>query len=95
MGQQKITQVHHTNQEDLTTSISLAIEKIFDNFKEKFQPKEQTTWITRKQVAEILAISLVTVDDWTKRNILTAYRISNKKRYKRQEVESALTKIGN
>jgi hypothetical protein len=95
MESKKITLVHHTNLEELTESISKAVEKILAPFREKIQPKEQTTWITRKQVAEILSISLVSVDDWTKRNILTAYRISNKKRYKRHEVENSLTKIGN
>ena len=32
MEHKKVTQVHHTNQEDLTVSISKAVEKIFDNF---------------------------------------------------------------
>ncbi len=95
MAKQKITQVHHTNQEDLTASISKAVEKIFDRFKENFQPKEPTIWITRKEVGEILSISLVSVDIWTKKGILTAYRIGNKKRFKRTEIESALTKINN
>lgn len=95
MEHKKVTQVHHTNQEDLTVSISKAVEKIFDNFKENFQPKTPTEWISRKEVGEILSISLVSVDIWTKKKILTAYRIGNKKRFKRSEVESALTKIEN
>lgn len=95
MEHQRITQVHHTNQEDLTASISKAVEKIFDSFKENFQPKEPTIWITRKEVGEILSISLVSVDIWTKKGILTAYRIGNKKRFKRNQVEGALTKIEN
>ena len=95
MEQQKITQVHHINPEELTKSISTAVEKIFSKFKEHLSSKEPTEWITRKQVGETLSISLVTVDDWTKRNLLTAYRIGNKKRFKRAEVENALTKINN
>ena len=96
MGQHKITIVHHNSSDDeLTNIISKSVKKELNSFYQQLQPKEQTTWITRKQVAEILSISLVSVDDWTKRNILTAYRISNKKRYKRHEVESALTKIEN
>jgi hypothetical protein len=96
MISKKVTQVHHhTSDEDLTNIIIKGVEKKLISFYQQLQPKEQTTWITRKQVAEILSISLVSVDDWTKRNILTAYRISNKKRYKKHEVENALTKIGN
>lgn len=93
MANPKITQVHNVNPEELAESISTAVEKIFAPFKDRFQPQEPTKWITRKQVGELLSISLVTVDDWTHRNLLTAYRISNKKRYKLSEVENALTKI--
>ena len=95
MGQQKITQVHHINQEDLLQSISSTVEEKLNSFKENFKPKEPTNWISRKEVGEILSISLVSVDIWTKKNILTAYRIGNKKRFKRTEVENALTKIEN
>ncbi|PQJ76401.1 helix-turn-helix domain-containing protein [Polaribacter glomeratus] len=93
MVNQKITQVHHTSEEDLALSVSKAVAIVFNAFAEKFQPQKPTEWITRNQVGEILSISLVTVDDWTKRNILTAYRIGNKKRFKLYEVESSLTKI--
>jgi excisionase family DNA binding protein len=95
MANTKITQVHNVNPEELTESISTAVEKIFAPFKENFQLQKPTEWITRKQVGELLSISLVTVDDWTDRNLLTAYRISNKKRFKLSEVEKALTKINN
>ncbi|TXD49612.1 helix-turn-helix domain-containing protein [Polaribacter sp. IC073] len=95
MSNKKITQVHNVNPEELAESISTAVEKIFAPFKERFQPQKPTEWKTRKQVGEILSISLVTVDDWTRKNLLTAYRISNKKRYKLSEVENALTKINN
>jgi excisionase family DNA binding protein len=95
MESKKVTQVHHTNQEDLTASVSKAVEKLFENFKENFQPKTPTVWISRKEVGEMLSISLVSVDIWTKKKILTAYRIGNKKRFKRNEVEAALTKIEN
>lgn len=94
MENQRITQVHHVNPKELTNSIAIAVEKIFTQFKENFEITKPTEWITRKQVGEILSISLVTVDDWSKRNILTVYRIGNKKRFKLAEVENALTKIG-
>lgn len=93
METNKVTQVHHVNQEDLINSISSAVEKTFKSFENKFKPKEPTVWISRKEVGEILSISLVSVDIWTKKGILIAYRIGNKKRFKRNEVENALTKI--
>lgn len=95
MKQQKITQVHHINQEDLLQSLLSGVEEKLNSFKDNFQTKKPTDWISRKEVGEILSISLVSVDIWTKKNILTAYRIGNKKRFKRTEVENALTKIDN
>ncbi|WP_347173637.1 helix-turn-helix domain-containing protein [Polaribacter uvawellassae] len=95
MEHQKITQVHHINQEDLLQSFLSGVEQKLNSFKENFQPKKPTVWISRKEVGEILSISLVSVDAWTKKGILTAYRIGNKKRFKRTEVENALTKIEN
>jgi excisionase family DNA binding protein len=96
MEQQKITQVHHViKDQDLFQRFSSMLDEKFNSFKENFQPKKPTIWISRKEVGEILSISLVSVDIWTKKGILIAYRIGNKKRFKRSEVESALTKIEN
>lgn len=94
MKTQKVTQVLHTTTQDLTQSILEGVEQKLNSFKVHFQPKEPTVWVSRKEVSEILSIAMVTVDDWTKKGILTAYRIGNKKRFKRSEVENALTKIG-
>jgi len=95
MVTKKSTQVDHINAEDLLQSFLSGVEEKLNKFKENFQLKKPTIWISRKQVGEILSISLVSVDIWTKKGILTAYRIGNKKRFKRSEVESALTKIEN
>lgn len=48
-------------------------------------------FITRREVAKLLQISLPTLDDYSKRGIIPAYRFGNKVRYKRNEVENSLT----
>jgi excisionase family DNA binding protein len=53
-----------------------------------------TDYITRREVARLFGISLVTVHDWTNKGILTAYKIGNKVFYKRVEVENALVRKG-
>ena len=58
----------------------------------KTETKPETVYITRRQVAEFFKITLVTVHDWTKKGILTAYKIANRVYYKRVEVERALMK---
>lgn len=54
----------------------------------------QTGYITRREVASLFKISLVTVNDWTQKGILTAYKIGNRVFYKRPEVEASLVQKG-
>ena len=89
----RITQVHHTSENELVKKILSGFEEKLNNLKNHFQPKEPTEWITRKEVATILSVSPVTVIDWSKKGILEEFRIGNQVRYKRKQVEQALTKI--
>lgn len=90
---ENVTQVHHTSKDDLIQTILTGVEEKLNSFEKNFQPKEPTQWVTRKEVAEILSISLVTVTDWSKKGILNPFRIANRIRFKKKEVEQALTKI--
>jgi len=49
--------------------------------------------LTRKETAELLGVSLVTLHNWIKSGIIIAYRIGNKVRFKESEVLQSLTKI--
>ena len=57
------------------------------------QPKEPTQYLSRKEVAEMLGIGLVTVSEWTKKGLLQSYKMGNRVFYKRNEVENSLTKV--
>lgn len=57
-------------------------------------PDTATEYITRREVANLFKITLVTVHDWTRKGLLSAYKIGNRVYYKRTEVESTLTKKG-
>ncbi|MCL9805861.1 helix-turn-helix domain-containing protein [Flavobacterium amniphilum] len=46
--------------------------------------------LTREETAKLLSVSLVTLWDWTKKDIIPAYRIGNKVRYKRSEILKSL-----
>lgn len=91
--EQKITQVHHIAQEALTEIIINGVEKKLNQLKKEFQPIEPTKWITRKEVCEILGVSLVTLSAWTKQGILISYKISNQIRYKREEIDLSIKKV--
>jgi len=57
-----------------------------NQLKELKSPKE---FITRKEAAEILKVSVTTVINYEKRGIIIAYRIGNRIRYKREDILNA------
>ena len=53
-------------------------------------PKEEEELITRKETAQLLGISLPTLNEYSKDGIIPAYRIGSRVRYKKNEVLEAL-----
>lgn len=89
---QKIVQIEGLEVDKLKgwfMSIQSQIERVKNNL----QPKEPTQYQSRKEVAEMLGVTTVTISDWTKKGILESYKIGNRVYYKRHEVEGALVKI--
>ncbi len=94
MAKSIITQVESVNATDL-------INKIADKVAEKLQPqrkqprhKEQQTdrLMTRKEVAHLFGVSLVTIHHWTKKGLLKPYRMGTRIRFKESEVMQTLNK---
>jgi len=57
------------------------------------KPQSQTEFLTRKEAAKLLGVSLVTIADWTKTGKIKGYRIASRIRYKRHELETAFSQI--
>lgn len=55
------------------------------------EPKPEKL-LTRMETARLLGVTLPTVYDWTKKGVLTAYRIGNRIRYKHAEIMDTLEK---
>lgn len=55
------------------------------------QSPTDTELLTRKEVSELLSITLPTVHEWTKKGILKAYRMGNRLKYKKAEIMETLT----
>ena len=49
--------------------------------------------LTRKEVCELLHITLPTLHSWSKENLITSYRINTRVRYKKSEVLATLQKV--
>ena len=76
--------------EQLLNALSEGLQSQLEGFKEHFQPKEPTEYLTRKEVAQMLKINLSTLHHWVKAKKLKAYSISNRVYFKRTEVEQAI-----
>ena len=80
--------------DSLKAELSDTIIKEISSCLADFQPKQpDTDFITRKEAAVILGVSLPTLAKWTLNGIIPAYRISSRIRYKKSEVEESLLKI--
>lgn len=57
------------------------------------QPPEIPEILSRKEVAELLGITLVTLDNWVKRSLIPASRIGSRVLFKREDVYKALKDV--
>lgn len=87
----QILQIEHTQSSEL-------IPKILDGLKDLLKEhakssKDPEVLLTREETAEMLSVSLVTLWKWTKDDIIPAYRIGSKVRYKKSEILLALKQM--
>lgn len=78
--------------ESLTNELK-ALKKELQEIKDNFKPKEQTKYLSRNEVAEMLGINVSSVHNWTQKGILQAYQCGGKIFYKREELEAAIVKL--
>ena len=74
------------------TAIEGAINQIAATLKP--QPAGNKEYLTRKEVAALLQITLPTVNDWTRKGVLKAYKIGKRVYYKPLEVSAAMVQKG-
>lgn len=79
--------------EELTKLISETVKKEIEKLPSINSPPLQSEFISRKEAAKILRISLPTLSDYIFRSIIAAYKIGNNVRLKKDEVLNALEKI--
>jgi excisionase family DNA binding protein len=91
---QKSIILEQINLEQLESLISIAVNKgialVSSQTKTTENPNEL---LTRKEVCELLHITLPTLHDWTKEGVITGYRINTRVRYKKSEVLATLQKV--
>lgn len=83
----KITQLHDIDPEEFKNEILSGVKKEFQIFSQNFQAKEPTVWLSRKEITELLGISLVTIHEWSKKGILHPFKMGNRVRFRRSDIE--------
>jgi excisionase family DNA binding protein len=67
--------------------------KILEGIKPLFPTRETQEYITRREAANILRISLPTLHSWTVTGRLKSYRIGTRIRYKKSEVLASMMQV--
>jgi len=66
--------------------------RVIEKLKQHLPHPEKPKYISRKEAAKQLGISLVTLHKWTRNGILPSHRIASRIMYKPEEVDMAVKK---
>ena len=81
------------NLNELLEKIGQVIDSKLNQAAAQNSKQNQSDFITRRDVADLLKISLPTLNDWTKLGWLQAYKLGNRVLYKKDEIELAVSKV--
>lgn len=76
--------------EQLQNSIIESVQTQLQEFKEHFEPKTTTEYLTRKETAKLLSVNLSTLHHYVKSKKFPAYGIGKRVLFKRADIEQAL-----
>ena len=79
--------------QELTEIIKSTISENLNSNPEKQAKKFPEEFLNRFQVAKLLKVSLATLNDWTKRGYLKAYRIGNRVLFRHEDVIASLQEV--
>lgn len=82
----------HTT-EELTGIISQAVREAVKTIQTLPAHSASEKLLTRKECADKLKISLVTLNDWSKRGLIQSYLIGGRVLYKDSEIEASLYQV--
>lgn len=88
-----VLQIETVNEKEFTDKILTGVQNLLDRFASSAKDIETDKLLTREETAKLLSVSLTTLWYYTRKDIVPAYRIGTKVRYKKSEVLSALQKM--
>ena len=87
---EQIIILHGLTVEQLLSQIDAVIERKMTEAVQRNKTVDPFRYMSRKEVADYLHISLPTLHDWTKMGWLPSYKIGNRVLYKNNEVDDSL-----
>ena len=82
--------IEKTNLERLNLEFRTTLKKELENFKKQFVTETPDEFLTRKETAKLLKISLVTLHQWCKDGILKPLKKGNRTYFSKREIEKSL-----
>jgi excisionase family DNA binding protein len=89
---EKMTQIDGVSARQIFEAFKTLESKIED-LKTQAPPAPAPGYLSRQEVAKMLNVSLVTLNDWTNKGFLKAYRLGQKVFYKAAEIDAAMVEI--
>lgn len=85
-----ITHLYNITPDQFKTEILNGISEQLQEFSKIFEVKEPAVWITLKETAELLGVTVTTIHNWKKQQIIKDYKIGSRVRFNRNEIEQIL-----
>ncbi|WP_396633606.1 helix-turn-helix domain-containing protein [Maribacter sp. R86514] len=85
----------NTTPDHLISEVEKRLDLKINLLKKSFTPKEPIEYLTRHETAELLRVNVSSINNYTKKGLLTSYGLSGRVYYKRKEVESAIIQLNN
>lgn len=85
-----VVQLHNISPEEFKNEILLGVQEKLNQFQKNLESKKSPTYLTRKEVAKLLGVSLVTIQEWCKKDILKPKRIGTRVRFSTKDIQEIL-----
>ena len=89
----QILQIESTSESDLRKNIISDVTAVLKAFSDSLHNPDKDVLLTRQETADLLSVSLVSLWDYTRKDLIPAFRIGSKVRYKKSDVMEALQKM--
>jgi excisionase family DNA binding protein len=85
-----VVQFHNISPEEFKNEILDGLQKKLDEMKSHLESNRSPTYLTRKEVSKMLKVSLVTINEWSKKGILQPMKIGSRIRFEKKNIEMIL-----